>query len=411
MVSTDVSITKKENIEWAKKVVAQIVKKEAKVAVRSKDKFPYTAVDGVFDDQTSKNPCWWTNGFFGGILWQLYGLLEKDPILAEDLDVANEYKNIFKEVAMHQEEKLDCNFMDYYGMDHDCGFKWLLTAHASELLTGSSKSHNRVMLAANSLAGRFNPNGNFIRAWNDKTGEKAGVVIIDCMMNLPLLYIASEEDKDPRFAAVAKCQADTTMDWMIREDGSAYHIGVFDPEDGGLIDEPGGQGFGPGSAWSRGQGWGLYGFTLSYMHTGCEEYLEFATEMAEYFCSHIPSDCRIPVDFKQPKDVDYTDSCAAAIAASGLLLLSRELRKFDDKKAVSSISQAEYKSDKYEEIAFKLIKYLIENDSDLDEEHDNILKSCTAAYHDKEHEFPIIYGDYYLIEALLRYIGEETFLW
>ncbi len=371
--------------DFAKTVSEKIKLKERAIAGRVGDKIPYTAINGVFDDWTDKNICWWTNGFFGGMMWQLYGATREE---------------IFKQRAEGIEKKLDRNFLDYYGMDHDSGFKWLTTAHANNLLTGNKESLNRFLLAAANLAGRYNPIG-FIRAWNDDSGNNAGWSIIDCLMNLPLLYLASETSGDPRFKVIAMHQADTAIKHFIREDGSARHIVILDPNTGYFVDEPGGQGFGRGSVWTRGQSWALYGFTTSYLHTKEARYLDTAILCADYFVEHIPSNGRIPVDFKQPATPDYTDSCAAAIASSGFLLLARTLRESGKKKTLA---------EKYEAAAEKMLCYLVEMDSDWNPDTDNILKSCTAAYHDKDHEYPIIYGDYYLIEAIFRITGEETYL-
>ncbi|WP_027217262.1 glycoside hydrolase family 88 protein [Butyrivibrio fibrisolvens] len=378
-------------LEYAKEISLKIKEKELKVAGRTLNKIPYTAVDGVFDDWTSKNLCWWTNGFWGGMMWQLYGATKED---------------IYKKRAMELEDKLDGNLMNYNGMDHDCGFKWLTTSHASMLLTDNKESRNRLLLSAANLAGRFNPAG-FIRAWNDDKGDNAGWAIIDCLMNLPLLYIASELTGDPRFKKIAMIHADTAIKHFVREDGSARHIVIFDPETGDFLDEPGGQGYGKGSVWTRGQSWALYGFTMSFLHTGQKRYLETAVRCADFFAKNTPQNGRIPVDFRQPAEPDYTDSCAASIGASGLLLLARTLRN----EGKDIIDGAESVADRYEETALRILHYLTDNDSDFDPETDNILRSCTAAYHDKEHEFPIIYGDYYLIEAIFRITGEETYIW
>lgn len=377
--------------DYAKEISLKIKQKELAVANRAGDKIPYTAVDGVFDDWTDKNLCWWTNGFWGGMMWQLYNATGED---------------IYKKRAMELEDKLDGNLMNYDGMDHDSGFKWLTTSRASMLLTGSKMSRNRLLLAAANLAGRFNPAG-FIRAWNDEKGDNAGWAIIDCLMNLPLLYIATKLTGDPRFKKIAMIHADTAIKHFIREDGSARHIVIFDPETGDFVDEPGGQGYGKGSVWTRGQSWALYGFTMSFLHTGESRYLETAVRCADYFTDNTPENGRIPVDFKQPSEPDYTDSCAAAIGASGMLLLAKTLRN-EGKDVVKNAAMI---ADKYEQTALKILHYLTDNDSDFNPETDNILRSCTAAYHDKEHEFPIIYGDYYLIEAVFRITGEEIYIW
>ena len=372
---------------WSE-IADRIIRKEEKVAARNKGRIPYTAKNHVFDDRSAKKDiCWWTNGFYGGMMWQLY----------------NATGNVlFKESAEKHEEQMDTAFLNYNGMDHDAGFRWLPTSVANYRLFAGEESKNRGLLAAVSLAGRFNLNGNFIRAWNDWGDDRdtTGWAIIDCMMNLPLLYWASQELGDPRFKEIAIAHADTAQDYFIREDGSVRHIVGFDPVTGEFDREYGGQGYGEGSSWTRGQTWALYGFTLSYIHTGDRNYLETAMKVADRFCDRIPKDGLIPVDFDQPAQPAYIDSTAAAIASCGLITLSKELEKAGDAK-----------SDRYMKAAEKMLSALDEMDCDYDPEHDELLTRCSASYHDKDHEFPIIYGDYYYIEAIWKLTDKELFIW
>ena len=185
---------------WIGDAQNRIREKLHKTAERSAHKVPYTTRNGVFDDWTD-NISWWTNGFWGGILWQLYHATKE---------------KLYRELAVELEEKLDRTLMDPEGMDHDSGFRWLLTSGAHFRETGNEEAYRRTLLAACNMAGRFNPAGNFIRAWNDwgnkeARGENAGIAIIDCMMNLPLLYWASDVTGDPRFRQIAAAHADTAQ--------------------------------------------------------------------------------------------------------------------------------------------------------------------------------------------------------
>ena len=236
--------------DWAASVVEKIKKKYPEVVKRNSGKIPYTAVNGTFDDQTDKDIGWWTNGFYGGILWQLYHLTGEE---------------LYREKAEELEDKLDAVLMNYNSMDHDSGFRFLVTAVADYRISGKKASKNRGLLAAANLAGRFNPQGNFIRAWNDENGQNAGWAIIDCMMNLPLLYWASEMTNDPRFYQIAVRHADTAMKYFIREDGSARHIVEFDPHKGNFVKDFGGQGYAQGSSWTRGMG-ALWLYPELYLH-------------------------------------------------------------------------------------------------------------------------------------------------
>lgn len=369
-----------EETMWIQDTYNKIINKMRVVADRNRDKIPYTTVNGIFNDCGGANICWWTNGFWGGMMWQLYYATKEE---------------LYREIAEENERKLDRNLMEYQGMDHDSGFKWLPTAVADYKLTGSRKSRNRAILAADNLAGRFNVAGEFIRAWNDEgDGAKAGWAIIDCMMNLPLLYWAYEEIRDPRYLHIAKKHADTAMKYFVRPDGSVNHIVEFDAYTGEYAKSYGGQGYAEGSSWTRGQAWAVYGFVLSYIHTKKQAYLECAEKIADYFISSIPDNGLIPVDFRQPADVSLEDSTAAAIAACGLLEIEKHTGK-----------------EKYRNAALGLIKTLAEKRCCWSEDCDNLLEKCTAAFHDKEHEFSIIYGDYYFIEAIWKLMDKELFIW
>ncbi len=374
-----------QQTKWAQETLERVSHKLEKVSERSKDKIPYTTVNGIHDDWSGGDKIgWWTNGFWGGMMWQMYALTGKE---------------FYKEIAENNEKKLDADLMDYDKLDHDNGFKWLPTAVANYRMTGNKASRNRGLLAASNLAGRYNSAGRFIRAWNnwDLENDRTGWAIIDCMMNLPLLYWASEELKDPRFTQIATGHADTARDCFVRGDGSVNHIVSFDPINGGMIESFGGQGYGVGSSWTRGQSWGLYGFVLSYLHTKDASYLETAQRIANYFMANIPQSGLIPVDFRQPADVAWEDSTAAAIAACGLI----ELAKLTEGR----------QSGLYLNAALKMLTALTEKSFNWNEDEDNLLTKCTAAYHDKKHEFSIIYGDYYFLEALMKLVGKELFIW
>ncbi len=370
------------DFEWAGKVAENIYKKSKASAERSVDKVPYLTVDGIFDDWSDRIS-WWTNGFYGGQMWQLYNAYGDE---------------IFRTVAENIENKLDGSLMSYMGMDHDSGFKWLLTSVANYKVTGSESSKNRALLSAANLAGRFNLAGNFIRAWNDNgDGNTAGWAIIDCMMNLPLLYWATEQTKDPRFAQIAKAHADTAIRAFLREDGSVHHIVQFDVNTGDIIGTLGGQGKEVGSSWTRGQAWAIYGFALSYRHTKDEKYLETAKKIAKYFAANLPESGLVPVDFYQDKELDWEDSTAAAIAACGMLEIEQYTEGAD--------------KEFFYDTALKLLKTLEEKRSNPDTSVDYIIDNGSVAYNDEKHNFPMVYADYYFTEAIFKLCDKELFMW
>lgn len=368
--------------KWARELADRIADKLSFTAKNSGHKIPYTAVDGRFDDWSDRIG-WWTNGFWAAQLWLLYHAYGREE---------------YRAVAQRIEEKLDGALGHYMSMDHDAGFRFLLTAVADYRVTGNESARNRGLLAAANMAGRFNLAGNYIRAWNDPgDGSVAGLAIIDCMMNLPMLYWAAKELKDPRFYHIAVAHADMTRKVFVREDGSVHHIVEFDPMTGQVIGPRGGQGLGVGSSWTRGQSWALYGFTLSWLHTGLTRYLDTAKAVAAYFMDRIPESGLIPVDFCQPAEVPWEDSTAAAIAACGLLELGTAVGGPFGERCHSA--------------AVGLLRTLAEKRCRLDTDCDYLLEKCTAAYHDGEHDFPIIYGDYFFTEAVLKLCGRDPMLW
>ena len=379
------TILSTDDRDWAAGVSGKIADKMKQVVNRSRDKIPYRTDNGVFDDCSSREKIgWWTNGFWGGILWQLFHATGEE---------------LYREEALKVETKLDPVLMNYDVMDHDSGFLWLPTAVAHWRVEKNHESENRALLAAANMAGRFNLAGRFIRAWNAfDDRDRRGYAIIDCMMNLPLLYWASRVTEDPRFAQIAMAHADTAMKAFVRDDGSVNHIVNFNINTGEILGPVPGQGMNPDSSWTRGQSWGIYGFTLSFLHTGKKEYRETAERIADYVISAIPESNIVPVDYCQPKDIPWEDSTAAAITACGLI----ELAKCEDDEA---------KAEKYLGKALELLKTLDAKRCCWDETRDELLEKCTAAYHDKEHDFTIIYGDYYFIEAIYKLCGTELFIW
>ena len=365
-------LTEKEKT-WTNETLKKVSQKMTAATERNRGIIPYTTKNGRFDDKSGEEITWWTNGFWGGEMWQLYNL------------TGNE---MFREEAIGVEEKLDKNLMITEGLDHDNGFKWLPTSVIRYKLEKEPKSLNRGMLAASNMAGRFNIAGRFIRAWNNWDNvDRRGYAIIDCMMNLPLLYWATRETTDPRFEMIARAHADTAMRDFVREDGSVNHIVVYDPFSGKVTDTLGGQGYAKGSSWTRGQSWGIYGFALSSYYTGEKKYLETSRKIADYVLSAMPKNYLVPIDYRQPGDVDLEDSTAAAITASGLIELSQQL---------------EDGADIYLDAAIRLLGTLDEKRVSWDTETDNLLNNCAVDYHGDGHNMSIIYGDYYFIEALMK---------
>lgn len=369
--------------KWVSETFAKINKKMEAECGRIGNKIPYISEQGQYArDWGEKEIAWWTNGFWGGIMWQMYQATGME---------------VYKQKAINVEERLDQSLVDYEGLYHDVGFMWMHTAVADYRITGNRQSYVRGQHAANLLAGRFNVLGNFIRAWND---DKAGWIIIDCLMNLSLLYWASEETKDPRFAAIANKHADTALEKILRPDGSCNHIAILDPENGDLLEAPGGQGFGEGSSWSRGQAWAIYGFVISYAHTKEQRYLDAAKQVAHYFISNVALTDYLPLcDFRAPEQPAYYDSTAGACAACGLLEIAKHV--------------SQHEKVLYEKSALKILQAMEKEFCNWNPEEDGILGMGKVAYHDEgeNRQIPIVYGDYFFIEAMLRLMEKDFWIW
>ena len=360
---------------WEKEFLEKIYIKRKKNIETIKSLYPYTTKDGRYDN-FNPGRFGWTCGFWGGIQWLLYEY-GKEACFFEKAKTCTD--DVIKALS------------EFLPLCHDLGFQFFPTAVKGYRLTGDERCRTVALHAATLLAGRFNPVGKFIRAWdvenNAYRGNTAGLAIIDCMMNLSLLYWAGREIGDPRFAHIANAHADTTMRTFVRDDGSVNHIVIYNTNNGEIIDKPRGQGYAEGSSWTRGQAWAIYGFTETYENTGKKEYLDTALKVCKYFIDAMGNKNVPPIDFKQPCDVDYIDTTAGVIAASGMMMLKKHVSKED--------------AEIIEEVVVRLLKGAYENCSfDLDE--DSILQNGSELYHREDaRHLPIIYGDYYLIETLL----------
>ena len=228
-----------------------------------------------------------------------------------------------------------------------------------------------------------------------------GWMIIDCLMNIPLLYWASQELDDPRFAKIAVNHAKTAQQHIVRPDGSCNHIVAFDPDTGEYLNNPGGQGYKQGSSWSRGQSWAVYGFALSYRHTGEQSFLDTAKQCAHYCIANMAVTDWLPlVDYRQPAQPVKYDSTAGMITACGLLEIASHVEE----------NEARF----YTEAAYRILRACDAKFANWDPEKDSIFTGGTFFYHDptgENTELPIIYADYFFIEAVLRLKGMDLFEW
>jgi len=358
------------NLDKINKIKIQLIKKDEIL----KGRLPEYTVSGKWTFRDKVN---WLSGFTGGELWLLYKMTRDEEL---------------KERAIiHTNRLLNFSSIDY---THDMGFIFLPTCVQAYQMTGLTKYRDAAIEAAKMLSQRFNKAGQFIRAWG-KMGskEKSGWLIIDTMMNLELLFWAAEETGNWQFHDIAYRHALTTMKKAIRPDGSSYHVIEFDPETGEVLKKRTHQGYSDESTWARGQAWGIYGFANAFRNTGDERFLKISQLMADFFLNHLPAD-QVPFwDLNLSGNGTTRDASAAAVAASGLFLLSEQV-------------PTESMEKKYLDLAKRMTNTLLENylftKSDRDIEQ-GLLLHTVYNYHKGwgvDESFPA--GDYFLVEALLK---------
>jgi len=345
-----------------------------------------------FKDSVSKNNFYdaspidkydWTEGFYTGEIWLAYEFTGDKR---------------FEEIALHHVDIFLDRIQKRYFVDHhDMGFLYSLSCVAAYKLKGSDIGKQAAVLAADNLISRFQTVGEFIQAWGNLGQEDNYRLIIDCLLNLPLLYWATEVTKDEKYANCAKKHIDTALKCIIREDNSTYHTYFFDKETGKPKYGVTHQGHRDGSAWARGQAWGIYGVALSYKYTRNPEYITLFKRITNFFIENLPSDLIPFWDFDfNDGSTEPKDSSASAIAICGMLEMIKYLELED--------------SDYYEAIAKKMLRSLINNCAVNDIEVSNgQLLHGTYAKTSNYNTSPNIginecntWGDYFYLEALMR---------
>jgi rhamnogalacturonyl hydrolase YesR len=316
----------------------------------------------------------WTSGFFAGELWMLYDFTHKEAWKTK----AEAF------TALEEKEKMN-------GGTHDMGFKIYCSYGTGYKITKDPAYKDVIIQAAKTLSTRFNPKVGCIRSWDHHKEQWGYPVIIDNMMNLELLFAATQLSGDSSFYKIAVSHANTTMKNHFRPDYSSYHVVDYDTATGKVVKKQTHQGYADESAWARGQSWGLYGFTMCYRFTKDKRYLQHAEHIASFILHHpnLPKD-KIPYwDFNAPNiPNEPRDASAGAVIASGLY----ELAQY-------SANKKEYLS-----AANTIVDNLTNNyRSPIGENKGFILLHSTGTKPtNSEVDVPINYGDYYYLEAIMR---------
>ena len=362
-----------------KSALAVAVEQEKAQAVRMEGiegKLPRTFENGEVKVDSPYN---WVSGFFPGSLWLLYEYTGDEQLRT----YADEFTRRLEVLK------------DYKGT-HDLGFMIFCSYGNAYRLTGDPYYKSVIEQAAESLASRFNETVGCIRSWN--TGRKENpeldfMVIIDNMMNLELLFEATKLTGDSTFCRVALSHADRTLKEQFRPDGSCFHVVDYDPQDGTVRSRQTAQGYADSSAWSRGQAWAIYGYTVCYRETGRQIYLDQALKTFNFMKNHphMPAD-RVPYwDMDAPGiPNEPRDASSATVIASALYEIStfdvpqaEEYRTYAD-SIMSSLTSPDYTAAPGTNGLFLL------------------MHSVGSIPHNSEIDVPLNYADYYYMEALKR---------
>jgi len=350
--------------------------------MKTLNEFPEScASDGWTSIEKRRAPGYWVTGFWVGLLWLAYAHTSDEAFGTAARDWADRLAWLRESTGTH-----------------DLGFIFYLSHVLGARLTEDESLLENAVQAADTLTRRYNPKGEYLQAWGsiDGPANERGRTNIDVMMNLALLFWASEHTGDVRFARVAARHARTCRLVLVRPDNSSVHVADFDPETGAFLKQATYQGLSADSCWSRGQAWALYGFADAYRRTGDKAFRAVAQRLAEYTLAKAPEDLVPYWDYDSPDLPNtYRDSSAAAVFASGLLELA----------ACESDAEAAYR---WRQAAEDIMVSLWENYSSRGTNIPAILLHGTRSVPHGKADQALIYGDYYFVEALTKLLRPDV---
>lgn len=333
----------------------------------------------------------WTCGFWPGEIWLSYEA-DGDPV--------------FRYAGLIQSESFLRRIEQKIEVDHhDMGFLYTPSCVAAWKLTGDKRSRQAAILAAEQLLTRFQPKGGFLQAWGPMGAPENYRFIIDCLLNVPLLFWASQETGEERFRDAALQHTQTCLRHSIREDGSTYHTFFMDPVTGGPVRGVTCQGYKDDSAWARGQAWGIYGLALSYRYTRDPKCFGLFDKVLDYYLSRLPEDLVPYWDLCFTSGDEPRDSSSASIAACGML----EMAEYRDAQTAAQLKS----------IARQMLQSLVDSYSVRDGKVSNgqVLhgtyskkspyNTCTQEGVDE----CVSWGDYFYMEALTRLYKDWEMYW
>ncbi|WP_042272893.1 glycoside hydrolase family 88 protein [[Clostridium] dakarense] len=330
----------------------------------------------------------WTTGFWTGMLWLAYEYTNDEKFK----NLANKNVDSFK-------YRIDNNIeVDH----HDMGFLYSLSCVSSYKLTGNENAKEAAIKAADKLIGRYQETGQFIQAWGELGAKDNYRLIIDCLLNIPLLYWAHSVTGNKTYYDIAYKHYTTSCNNVVRDDASAFHTFYFDNETGEPLKGVTRQGFSDTSSWARGQAWGVYGLPLNYRYTKDEECFRLYKGVTNYFLNRLPKDnvCFWDLIFNDGDD-QSRDSSAAAIAICGMHEMNKYLPEVDEDKET------------YKYAMHTILRSLINNYATKENDDvDTLLLHGVYSWHSgKGVDEGNIWGDYFYLEALIRFYKDWELYW
>ncbi len=330
----------------------------------------------------------WTNGFWTGVLWLAYEYTNDDKYkkLAEK-NVESFYNRIVNNIEVAH---------------HDLGFLYIPSCVSAYKLTGNKMAYDAAIMAADALIKRYQEKGEFIQAWGELGAADNYRLIVDCLLNIPLLYWTTEVTGDTKYKEIAKKHFKTTLANAVRDNASAYHTFYFDPETGNPVGGKTRQGYSDDSSWARGQAWIIYGIALNYAHDMNEENIHNFEAVANYFINRLPEDyvCYWDLIFNDGSG-HSRDSSSAAVAVCGFNLMDKFLPETNEMKNV------------YKHVQHAILGSLIDNYTDeLTDGATALINHGVYSWHSgKGVDEGNIWGDYYYMEALIRFYKDWKMYW
>ncbi len=371
------------NLEWLGPLFPGPVSRSGRYSL---NRVPIPGKEGVWAETGANEG--WTTGFWSGILW----LLSEYSLIGRYGGILSAHLASFRERA---QSRADCGH-------HDMGFLYTLSCVAGYKVLGEQAYRAAALLGADLLMERYLPAAGIFQAWGGpEDKQERGRMIIDSLMNLPLLYWAGETTGKSSYRERAYRHALAALKHLVREDGTTYHTYFFDPDHGNPLYGKTKQGHSDDSCWARGQAWGIYGFALSYSYTKDPDFLEAACRLADHFLSRSPSDHVVywDLDFGDGSG-EEKDSSAAAIAVCGLCEIARQT---DDPSRKRHYGSA----------AHRILQSLCRSYASRPEDGTDgfLLHGVYYKAGGEGVDEASLWGDYFYLEALIRSVTDWKTYW